>query len=72
MKEFAECYLKDQVDKNWKDPGNEHRYREKDFIPGFGNRHLKDITINADLQLLPAQKAGGILPANDAVYCCSH
>ncbi|MGA2051009.1 MAG: Arm DNA-binding domain-containing protein, partial [Terracidiphilus sp.] len=62
VKEFGERYLKEQVDKNWKDPDNEHRYLEKDFFPEFGDRPLKNITV-LDVQLVVYRKRDGGHPS---------
>jgi integrase len=62
VREFGERYLKEQVDKNWKDPSNERRYLEKDFFPEFGNRSLKDITV-LDIQLVVYRKRDGGHPS---------
>ncbi len=58
VREFGERYLKEQVDKNWKDPSNEHRYLEKDFFPEVGDRPLKDITA-VDVQSVVYRKRDG-------------
>jgi integrase len=60
--EFGERYLKEQVDKNWKDPSNERRNLEKGFFPEFGDRLLKDITA-VDVQLVVYRKRDGGHPA---------
>ena len=60
--EFGERYLREQVDKNWKDPSNERRNLEKGFFPEFGDRLLKDITA-VDVQLVVYRKRDGGHPA---------
>ncbi|MGA2808778.1 MAG: integrase arm-type DNA-binding domain-containing protein [Terracidiphilus sp.] len=60
--EFGERYLKEQVDKNWKDPSNERRNLEKGFFPEFGDRLLKDVTA-VDIQLVVYRKRDGGHPA---------
>ena len=62
VQEFGERYLKEQVDKNWKDPSNEHRNLEKGFFPEFGDRLLRDITA-VDVQLVVYRKRDGGHPA---------
>ena len=62
VREFGERYLKEQVDKNWKDPSNEHRNLEKGFFPEFGDRLLRDITA-VDVQLVVYRKRDGGHPA---------
>lgn len=62
VREFGERYLKEQVDKNWKDPSNERRNLEKAFFPEFGDRFLKDITA-VEVQLVVYRKRDGGHPA---------
>jgi len=62
VREFGERYLKEQVDKNWKDPSNEHRNLEKGFYPEFGHRLLRDITA-VEVQLVVYRKRDGGHPA---------
>jgi integrase len=62
VREFGERYLTEQVDKNWKDPSNEHRNLEKGFFPEFGDRLLRDITA-VDVQLVVYRKRDGGHPA---------
>lgn len=44
FQEFGQCYYREQVEKNWKDPRNERRNLEKYLFPVLGDRQLKDIT----------------------------
>ena len=62
VKEFGQRYLKEQVEKNWKDPSNERRNLEKAFFPEFGDRFLKDITA-VEVQLVVYRKRDGGHPA---------
>lgn len=63
VREFGECYLNEQVDKNWKDPSNERRYIEKDFFPDFGERALKDISV-VDIQTVTYRKRDNVHSAS--------
>lgn len=62
VREFGERYLKEQVEKNWKDPSNERWNLEKGFFSEFGDRPLKDITA-VDVQLVVYRKRDGGHPA---------
>jgi len=62
VREFGERYLKEQVDKNWKDPSHERRYIEKEFFPEFGARPLKDISV-LDVQTVVYRKKDNGHPA---------
>ena len=44
VKEFAERYYGEQVEKNWKDPSHIRRYFDKEIFPAFGTMQLKDVT----------------------------
>jgi integrase len=62
VRDFGGRYLKEVVEKNWKDASNERRYLEKDFFPEFGDRPLKDITV-LDVQLVVYRKRDGGHPS---------
>ncbi len=62
VKEFGERYLKEVVEKSWKDASNERRYLEKDFFPELGGRSLKDISV-IDVQLVVYRKRDGGHPS---------
>lgn len=62
VRDFGGRYLKDVVEKNWKDASNERRYLEKDFFPEFGDRPVKDITV-LDVQLVVYRKRDGGHPS---------
>ena len=62
VQDFAGRYLKEVVEKNWKDASNERRYLEKDFFPEFGDRPLKYITV-LDVQLIVYRKRDGGHPS---------
>jgi integrase len=62
VEEFGKRYLDEQVEKNWKDPSNERRYLEKDFLPEFGNRPLNEITV-LDCQTVVYRKRDGGHPS---------
>jgi integrase len=55
VKEFAERYYKEQVEKNWKDPKHIRRYLDKEILPAFGSAQLKDVT-PMDVQKLVYRK----------------
>lgn len=44
FREFGDRFLREQVQKNWKNPTNERRNLEKYLYPALGDRELKDIT----------------------------
>jgi len=44
VKEFAERYYVEQVEKNWKDPKHIRRYLDKEILPAFGTMLLKSVT----------------------------
>lgn len=55
VKEFAERYYKEQVEKNWKDPKHIRRYLDKEILPAFGSALLKDVS-PMDVQRLVYRK----------------
>ncbi len=67
VREFGERYLKEQVDKNWKEPSNEHRYLKKNFFPEVGDRPLKNITA-VDVQSVVYRKRDGGCPQQPNSY----
>ena len=55
VKEFAERYYKEQVEKTWKDPMAVRRYLDNEVIPAFGTIQLKGVT-PVDVQKLVYRK----------------
>lgn len=55
VKEFAERYYAEQVEKNWKDPKHIRRYLDNEIIPAFGTSKLKGVT-PLDVQKLVYRK----------------
>ena len=58
VREFGECYYKEQVIPNWKDPITIHRYLTKEVYPTLGSRALKDVNA-LDVQALVYRKRDG-------------
>ena len=55
VKDFAERYYKEQVEKVWKDPKHIRRYLDNEVIPALGKMQLKDVT-PIDVQKLVYRK----------------
>jgi len=55
VREFAERYYTDVVLRSLKDPSAARRYLDKQILPAFGNKVLKDVTA-ADVQTLVLRK----------------
>jgi integrase len=55
VKEFAERYYTEQVEKNRKDPIPVRRYLDKEILPAFGTKQLKDVDA-LDVQRLVYRK----------------
>lgn len=44
VREFGERYLKEYIEKKYKDPTNTRRYFEKEIYPRLGNKKLREVT----------------------------
>jgi integrase len=55
VKEFAERYYTEQVEKNWKDPKHIRRYLDNEILPALGKATLKNVT-PLDVQKLVYRK----------------
>jgi len=55
VKEFAERYYAEQVERNWKDPKHIRRYLDNEIIPAFGTIQLGQVT-PLDVQKLVYRK----------------
>ncbi len=55
IKEFAERYYTEQVVKNWKEPKDIRRYLDKEILPAFGSKKLKEVAA-LDVQTLVYRK----------------
>jgi integrase len=55
VRDFAERYYNEIVTKRLKDPRNIRRYLDKEVIPAFGNKSLRDVTA-ADIQAVVFRK----------------
>jgi integrase len=55
VRDFGECYFKEQVVPNWKDPKSIRRYLDNEIFPDLGDKTLKDVNA-LDVQALVYRK----------------